>query len=192
MHNTLASYCRFFLAAIANQGQMGAFFPSQRFLIARMIEPIPPGYRGQILELGAGTGVLTEGLAARCPQARILACEINAVLAKTTRNRLTALGLSERVEVVSEAAEQLLSLMTRRGTRRPDFVLSGIPLGNLDRQSVLNLIQSIHRVLAPGGLYIQFQYSLIDRKKIKQSFAKLRTIPVALNFPPAFVYFAQK
>jgi len=192
MQNTLASYCRFFLAAIANQGQTGAVVPSQRFLIARMIEPIPADYHGQIVELGAGTGVLTEALAARCPNARIQACEINAVLAKTTRNRLTALGFSHRVEVVAEAAEQLLAQVARRGTNSPDFVLSGIPLGNLDRQSVLSLIDSIHRVLAPGGLYIQFQYSWIDRKKIKDRFSKLRTIPVLLNFPPALVYFAQK
>lgn len=192
MHNTLASYCRFFLAAISNQGQTGAVVPSQRFLIARMIEPIPPDYRGQILELGAGTGVLTEGLAARCPHARIVACEINAFLAKSTRNRLTALGLSDRVELVCEAAEQLLAQVARRATLKPDFVLSGIPLGNLDRQSVLNLIQGIHRVLAPGGLYIQFQHSLIDRKKIRELFSKVRTIPVPLNLPPAFVYFARK
>jgi phosphatidylethanolamine/phosphatidyl-N-methylethanolamine N-methyltransferase len=192
MHNTLASYCRFFLAAIANQGQIGAVLPSQRFLVARMIEPIPPDYPGQILELGAGTGVLTERLAARCPQARILTCEINAVLAKTTRNRLTALGFSQRAEVVCEAAEQLLIQVARARTRKPDFVLSGIPLGNLDRNSVVNLLESIHASLAPGGLYIQFQHSLIDRKKIRDRFSRLRTIPVLMNFPPAFVYFARK
>jgi phospholipid N-methyltransferase len=192
MHNTLASYCRFLMAAIFNHGQTGAVLPSQRFLIARMIEPIPPGYSAQILELGAGTGVLTERLAARCRNARILSCEINAVLAKTTRNRLTALGLSERVEVVTEAAEQLLSRVSSRGSKKPDFVLSGIPLGNLPRQSVLNLLEGIRRVLAPGGLYIQFQHSLIDRKKIREQFSRLRTIPVLLNFPPAFVYYARK
>jgi len=192
MHNTLARYCRFFMAAIANQGQTGAVIPSQRFLIDRMIEPVPPDYRAQILELGAGTGALTERLAVRCPQARIVACEINAVLAKTTRNRLTALGLNHRVEVVSESAEQLLAQFARQPKNRPDFVLSGIPLGNLDRKSVLNLIGSIHHVLAPGGLYIQFQHSLIDRKKIRDLFSRLRTIPVMLNFPPAFVYFARK
>lgn len=192
MHNTLASYWRFLLAAIANQGQTGAVLPSQRFLIGQMIEPVPPNYRAQILELGAGTGALTERLAARCPRARIVACEINSFLAKTTRNRLRAIGLSDRVEVVSEAAEQLLSRIAREGTKKPDFVLSGIPLGNLGRHTVLNLIDSIHRVLAPGGLYIQFQHSLIDRKKIRDRFARLRTIPVLLNLPPAFVYYAQK
>ena len=39
---TLGSYWRFLLAGLFNQGQTGAVVPSQRFLIDRMIEPIPP------------------------------------------------------------------------------------------------------------------------------------------------------
>jgi len=38
--------------------------------------PGPNGLREEIVELGAGTGVLTFRLAARCPRARILCCEI--------------------------------------------------------------------------------------------------------------------
>ena len=40
-------------------------------------------------------------------------------------------------------------------------------------------------------MYIQFQYSLMDRKKIQKRFASLRTVPVLLNFPPAVVYYAR-
>jgi phospholipid N-methyltransferase len=56
----------------------------------------------------------------------------------------------------------------------------------------LELVGAISRALAPGGMYIQFQYSLIDRKKIKANFSRLTTVPVLLNFPPAVVYYAQK
>src|SRR4051794_38454285 len=59
------------------QQQVGAIVPSTRFLVDRMISPVPEDYRGQIIELGAGSGALTLRLAARCSQARILACEIN-------------------------------------------------------------------------------------------------------------------
>jgi phosphatidylethanolamine/phosphatidyl-N-methylethanolamine N-methyltransferase len=175
-----------------NQAQTGAVVPSQRFLISRMISPVPPDYRGQILELGPGTGALTLRLAARCPQARILACEINPVLARDFRTRLEAAELSHQVEVVSDSAEHLLSQMRRNGAPRLDFIISGIPLAHLSREQVLALVGSIHRGLAPGGMYIQFQHSLIDHKKIKNTFSRLRTVPVFLNFPPAVVYCAQK
>jgi phospholipid N-methyltransferase len=189
---TIASYWRFLLAGVINCVQTGAVVPSQRFLVSRMITPVPTDYQGQIVELGSGTGALTLRLAARCPQARILACEINPVLAQDFESRLTASEYASRVEVIAESAECVLSRLRRNGPHRPDFIISGIPLGNLDRESALALIRSIHRTLAYGGLYIQFQHSILDRKKIKNTFSKLRTVPVFLNFPPAVIYYARK
>jgi phospholipid N-methyltransferase len=192
MSHLFASYWRFFSVALANQAQIGAVVPSQRFLIDRMIAPVPPSYRGQIVELGPGTGALTLRLAARCPHARILACEINSTLARHIRWTLASTRLSGRVEVVLDAAEHLLSELRRKGIKPPDFIVSGIPLGNLRREAVLALVGAISRALAPGGMYIQFQYSLLDRKKIKAKFSKVDTVPVLLNFPPAVVYYARK
>lgn len=191
MSHLFASYWRFFSTALANRAQIGAVVPSQRFLIDRMIAPVPRSYQGQVLELGAGTGALTMRLASRCPHARILACEINSTLARHLRWTLASARLSGRVEVVLDAAEHLLAQSARLGAKRPDFIISGIPLGNLRREAVLALVDSISRALSPGGMYIQFQYSLIDRKKIKEKFRRLNTVPVFLNFPPAVVYYAR-
>jgi len=192
MIHLFESYWRFFSTALSNQAQIGAVVPSQRFLTDRMIAPVPRSYQGQILELGPGTGALTLRLAARCPHARILACEINSTLARHLRWTVASARLNSRVEVVLDAAEHLLSQITRRGMKLPDFIISGIPLGTLRREQVLKLVEAISRSLAPGGMYIQFQYSLLDRKKIKANFSSLTTVPVLLNFPPAVVYYAQK
>ena len=188
----IASYWRFLLAGVINCVQTGAVVPSQRFLVSRMIAPVPRDYEGQIIELGSGTGALTLRLAARCPRARILACEINPVLAHDFESRLAGTEFGSRVEVLAESAEYILSQLRRKGPQRPDFVISGIPLGNLDRESALTLIRSIHRTLAYGGFYIQFQHSILDRRKIKNTFSMLRTVPVLLNFPPAVIYYARK
>jgi phospholipid N-methyltransferase len=189
---TLSSYWRFLWAGLLNQGQTGAVVPSQRFLITKMLAPIPQGYRGRIFELGAGTGALTLRLAAKCPEARIVACEINPVLARDIKRTVSAAGLRDRVEVVSAPAERLLAEPGRPATEKPEFIISGIPLANLGRDRVLTLIDRVRGALRAGGLYIQFQHSLLDRKKIKARFSRLRTVPVFLNFPPAVVYYAQK
>jgi phospholipid N-methyltransferase len=157
-----------------------------------MIAPVPRDYRGQIVELGAGSGVLTTRLAARCPGARILACEINPILAADSRDNLTRAGHDGRVEVVSASAEHLLSEMGRRGMAKPDFIISGIPLGNLGREKAGTLLDAIRRTLGEGGMYIQFQHSLLDRKKIRARFPNTRIVPAFLNFPPAVVYYAQR
>jgi phosphatidylethanolamine/phosphatidyl-N-methylethanolamine N-methyltransferase len=190
MSNTAATYLHFFWAGLVKHGQTGGIVPSQRFLIARMIAPVPENYRGQIIELGAGNGALTLRLAARCPEARILACEINPTLARDHRCNLEGAGLNGRVELFVGSATNLLSELGQQ--QKPDFIISGIPLGNLGREKALALIDTIHQTLGEGGIYIQFQHSLLDRKKIRTSFSNLRTVPVFLNFPPAVVYYALK
>ena len=192
MTNTLTTYLNFLWAGLLKHGQTGGIVPSQRFLIAQMIAPVPEAYRGQIVELGAGTGALTLRLAARCPEARILACEINPGLAREVRANLTRAGHKSRVEVVSASAEHLLFEMGRRGMEKPDFVISGIPLGNLGGEKAGRLLDVIRQSLGEGGMYIQFQHSLLHRKKIRARFPNTRTVPVFLNFPPAVVYYAQK
>jgi phosphatidylethanolamine/phosphatidyl-N-methylethanolamine N-methyltransferase len=93
---------------------------------------------------------------------------------------------------VSDSAQHVLSEITRRGTERPGFVISGIPLGTLGRERALALIDTVNRTLEEGGMYIQFQHSLLGRKPIRGRFRNLRTVPVLLNFPPAVIYYAQK
>ena len=100
-----ATYLHFFWAGLVKHGQTGGIVPSQRFLIAKMIAPVPENYRGQVIELGAGNGALTLRLAARCPEARILACEINPTLARDHRCNLAGAGLNGRVELFAGSAE---------------------------------------------------------------------------------------
>jgi len=192
MSNAVASYLNFMGAALVKFRQTGAIVPSQRFLVRRMLAPVPQTYAGRIIELGAGSGALTLQLAARCPDARIIACEINPALARNTRDNLDRAGINGRVKVISDSAEHLLSEMDRKGTGKVEYVLSGIPLGNLSGDRALALIEAISRVINRGGLYIQFQYSLVDRKRIRSRFKLLRTVPVLLNIPPAVVYYAQR
>ena len=60
------------------------------------------------------------------------------------------------------------------------------------RERAQALIDAISQVINRGGMYIQFQYSLIDRKRVRSRFKILRTVPVLLNIPPAVVYYAQR
>lgn len=192
MNGMHVNYLNFICAGLVKRGQTGALVPSQRFLIGKMIDPVPTNYRGHIVELGSGSGALTARLAARCPRAQILACEINPVLAQDTADLVSSTGVASRVDVVTDAAENVLPGLAKRGIGRVDYVISGIPLGNLGKRRTLSLIDCIEKALAPGGWYIQFQYSLLDRRKIQSRFSTLQTTPVLLNLPPAFVYYARK
>ena len=188
----LASYWHFFWAGLSKQPQTGAFVPSQRFLVDTMISPIPRDYRGKIVELGTGNGTLTRRLAARCPHAQILACEINPVLAQDTRNNLARAGVNGRVQVFTSPAQELLAQLTAQNSNKPGFVISCLPLANFGRDTVLGLVEAARQALADEGTFVQVQHLLWDRGRIRATFPRLRTVPVLLNVPPAFVYFAQK
>jgi len=192
MQCSVKAHLDFFLAALSKQHQIGGIVPSQRFLINKMIEPIPPTYGGTIIELGAGTGALTLRLAERCPEAEIVACEIDPVLARDGKESLLRAGHNGRVQFLPIAAENLLERLNTNGAGKVDFVISGIPIACLGRAKVNALLDAIWRSLREGGMYIQFQHSLIDRKRIQARFADLRIVPVLLNFPPAVVYYARK
>lgn len=188
----LASYWRFILAGFTKPLLTGTVIPSQRFLIDKMIEPIPSDWSGSVLELGAGIGTLTLRLAARCPSAQILACEKNPVLAGDLRRRLKGAGFGKRVKIVAEPAQRLLSEFAEKRSSKPAYIISGIPLANMDQDETDSLIDSIAEALPEGGIYIQFQYSVWDRKKIQARFPMIQTVPVWLNLPPAFIYYARK
>jgi phospholipid N-methyltransferase len=190
MSSFLTAYLSFVRAGLLQHAQTGGIIPSQRFLIERMIAPVPEDYRGQVVELGAGTGALTLRLAGRCPEARIVACEINPTLARENRNNFAAAGLAGRAKMLSNSAETLLQKLGQRET--PDFIISGVPLGNLGRAKASVLLDTIQQVLSDQGMYVQFQHSLLDRNNIRARFPGMKTTAVLLNFPPAFVYHARK
>jgi phospholipid N-methyltransferase len=108
------------------------------------------------------------------------------------RKNLDESGINGRVQVVSDSAEELLTEMRHSKEPRPDYIISGIPLCNVRRDQTVALIKQIKSALSSKGMYIQFQHSLVDRRKIQERFPQLRTVPVLLNFPPAFVYYATK
>lgn len=192
MSELLARYVHFFWAGLSKHSQTGGIVPSQRFLINKMLLPIPEDYHGHCVELGAGSGVLTLRLAAKCPSAQITSCEINPLLARDTRKLILRRGLSDQVDVVNKPAEKLLGEIAAGKGTRPDFVISGIPLCNLSEEKTFELLDAIKAALPRGGMYIQFQHSVVDRKRIRLKFERLRSVPVFLNFPPAVVYYAQK
>jgi phospholipid N-methyltransferase len=186
----LAGYLHFFWAGVAKHMQTGSLFPSQKVLVEAMIAPVPRTYRGLVLELGSGTGSLTVRLAARCPHARIVACELNPVLAADTRRNLDRAGINGQVQVRARPAQDLLKEMFGRADERPGYVISALPLGNLRKDAVAELLQTISTMLSPDGVFVQAQHFLVDLRNVRKAFKHVRTVPILRNIPPVFVYYA--
>lgn len=165
--------------------QTGAIAPSGPRLarqLALAVGPVPPG--GLIIELGPGSGSVTEALRRRHPHADLLAIENNHSFARRLAERLPA------VHVVEGCASALAAHLTRLG-RRPDevaAVVSGLPLLSLPPALVERIFAAVRDVLPPGRRFVQFTYSArAFRRLAPEGFRALPRRRVWLNMPPAVV-----
>jgi phosphatidylethanolamine/phosphatidyl-N-methylethanolamine N-methyltransferase len=140
--------------------------------------PSLPG--ASVIELGAGTGVVTESLLKQgLPPSRLLAVERSPALAEMLQQKFPA------IRVVCGDAGDLTEILHQAGVegQRHD-VVSSLPLKSLPADSVQRIRAGIGNVLVAGGLWIQFTYSL-GRAPAPPGFLLLRSSVVWANMPPA-------
>lgn len=175
----------FLRAAWQNIRQTGSVMESSPVLTARMTDIIQFQKPLSIVELGAGTGVMTRHILGRmCPASTLASFEINPELYRMLQ--------SVKDQRASHHNADVLRLPAYIPDESADYILSGIPLANLDARTKSQLLERCHRALKPGGFFIQFQYSLKDKAFIRQRFSAVRCGFTLLNVPPAFIYYAQK
>jgi phospholipid N-methyltransferase len=136
---------------------------------------------GRFVELGAGTGPVTEALLRHgVPPSQLYAVEKSEALAK---------DLSERFPDVNVLCCSADDIGGRIGDGPPvKAVVSSLPFRSIPKDICFSIMSELDRVLAPGGLYIQFTYALIgEMPYVPSGFRKLRSRIVLLNMPPAKV-----
>lgn len=166
--------------------KIGSVTPSSSCLVAALLAPIPWKRTLAIVELGAGTGVITREILRRLPPGgKAFVFEQEAGLRATLRKDFPGF-------VVEAYAEQLGEVITRAGIQQVDCVVSGLPFTTLPEEARQTILAGVLQVLKPEGLFIAFQYSLHMRGRFSSHFAEVTLRYVPLNVPPAVVYCCRK
>jgi phospholipid N-methyltransferase len=170
----------------------GAVCASSSRLADVMIQHADLDRARTVLELGPGTGIVTERILPRLrADARFLAVEINPDFAAATRRRCP------RVEVLQEDAAEARRLLAERGMDGCDAVISGLPWASFHPAQQDRLLSAIGDVLRPGGRFTTFAYvqglllppARRFEKRLRQEFDVVhRTRVVWRNLPPAFAW----
>lgn len=168
----------------------GAVAASSRRLAYAMTEGIGLERARLVAELGPGTGVFTDAILARlAPDARLVAVELNPVLAA----RLSATRRDSRLTVVQGSAAGLAA--TVGGP--VDAVVSGLPWTVMPQDRRGHILDAVAEVLARGGRFTTFAYLHAAWSPPARNFATElasrfdqleRSKAVWANLPPAFVH----
>jgi len=179
----------FIRAFLKNPRQVGSIIQSSPFLVNKITNSANLSKAGCVVELGAGTGAVTKKILKRTsPDCALLTFEINPLLAECVRKNIR----DPRLKVIGDSAENIGLYLKQYGYSKADCIISTLPLVTLPKPTTRKILSRVYKYLASGGQYIQFQYSLLSRDKIKQFFPSMSIAFVPLNIPPAFVYVCVK
>lgn len=177
----------FFWQLIRHPKTISAVAPSSKGLALQMVSEITPE-TGRVVEIGAGTGVITRQiLAAGVAPADLTIVEMNPKFCAALKTQFPACNVLEM------DAQELGKL----GLENVGMVVSGLPLLSIPEPVQHNIIHGAFELMREGGKYVQFTYGPkppIAPEVREANGLQWRTLrKVWLNLPPAMPYvFSQK
>ena len=179
----VANPTMFFRRWLANPLRMGSVVPSSDALCRRIVQHIRRAPEEAVLELGAGTGVVSRALLeGGVPPERLIAMEIEPDMAQHLRTVLPG------VLVIEGDARLLPTLLARHWHGRIGSVVCGIPLMLWPVGEQRAFVDAVEAV-APGRGFLQYSYcatSPLSQRKLGLMARREAWTP--LNFPPASVW----
>ncbi|MDE2017164.1 MAG: phospholipid methyltransferase [Hyphomicrobiales bacterium] len=163
----------------------GAVAPSGRALAKAMAAQVDPAPAGPVVELGPGTGPVTRALLARglAPE-RLVLVEWDGDFCRLLAARHAG------VRVVQGDAYSIEATLAGRLDAPPAAIVSSLPLLNEAPARRVGLLDAAFRMLAPGGVFVQFTYG--PRAPVEPApdaaYAASASPRVWLNAPPAQVW----
>jgi phosphatidylethanolamine/phosphatidyl-N-methylethanolamine N-methyltransferase len=163
---------------------MGAVTPSSRILARTMASYVEPAITGPVIELGPGTGPVTEALIEQgVDPARLLLIEFNAMFCQLLRSRFPA------ATVVQGDAYGLRRVVGHLNRQPAAAVVSGLPLFTKPLRMRVRLLRDAFSLMRPGAPFVQFTYAVVPPiPKALGGFHAEASDRIWLNLPPARVW----
>lgn len=184
-----ADEARFIKSWLENPKAAGAVSPSSRFLARAMAEAIDPRSTGPVVELGPGTGPVTEALVEHgVAPSRLVLVEYDPAFCVLLAERFP------QARIVQGDAYDLARTLRGRLDQPPAAVISSLPLLNKPELHRLSLLADAFNMMRDDGVFVQFTYGMVSPVPRRMGgrrfdwFEAEGSAPVWRNLPPARVW----
>jgi len=179
---------RFIRSWIEKPLSIGAVTPSSRMLARAMAGYVDPSTAGPVIELGPGTGPVTEALVAQgIAPSRLVLVEFNPTFCRLLHKRYPD------ANVVQGDAYSLKRLLTGKLAEPAAAVVSGLPLFTKPLTTRLRLLYEAFGLMLPSAPFVQFTYATIP--PIPKALDRVRAEAserIWMNIPPARIWVYRK
>jgi len=177
----------FFSKFLRHGVTIASIWPSSKTLSRATIKQINWAQAKVVVELGAGTGPITDQILERLqPHTIFIAIERDHDFARILQQRFSG---RKNVHIVQADVRDLDSVLKNLGITHVDAFVSGLPTPSLPKPVARRMLASVRRYLVDGGVFsniteIPFWYWGYYKKIFKHVSFEF----VARNMPPGGVY----
>lgn len=179
---------RFIRSWIEKPLSIGAVRPSGKVLARTMASFVDPSVPGPVIELGPGTGPVTEALVEQgVDPSRLVLVEFNPEFCRLLRTRYP------EATVVRGDAYALHRVFGRVLSQPAAAIVSGLPLVTKPLKTRVRLLREAFRLMQPNAPFVQFTYAVVP--PIPRALAGVTTEAserIWMNVPPARVWVYRK
>ncbi len=162
----------------------GAVMPSSKALARTMARYVDPQGTGPVIELGPGTGPVTEALVTHgVDPSRLVLVEFNPHFCRLLRNRYPT------ATVLHGDAYRLRKTVRSALNEPAAAVVSSLPLLTKPLRTRLRLIADVMTLIKPNAPFVQFTYGMLPPiPKTLAGLAAEASNVIWMNLPPARVW----
>lgn len=161
----------------------GSVTPSGRFLADAMASYIHPRRKGPVVELGPGTGPVTEALLRRgIEQERLILVEYSEEFCQLLKRRYP------RATIIQGDAYEAGEVLSGVVKDPCAAVLSSLPLLTKPMEQRVDLLAATHELLDRNAPFVQYTYGMKPPIPSADHYTVTPSDRIWLNFPPARIW----
>lgn len=179
---------------LGNSREVGTIASTSKYA-ARVLAPVihKKDSPKVIVELGAGTGSVTEAIAKKIrPIDLFISIECNENLFDVCKRKLVDYSGQKNIILLCDIAQNLPNILKKHNVKYVDEIICTIPFRVLPKKDTAQILNIIKTVLKPGGLFSFIRYITAPKNKdvfeiLDDSFETSSHKIIMRNIPPTAI-----